>query len=436
MNIDFKNRDSGSRLIGVAFALAILSMLMPWVSLGILSQNGIEQGAVLVLILWEYPVLRVAQTKVDAKFASITLSLISLLATVAYGLSKATVVFGERMNLSGSGVYLFGVASVLLGVGAVIRNRDGLSKPSQPTTEAPMESASLVAETSATTESTPTAPATPAAQTNVPTPLTQKPRKMLGAGIVALAVAGIAIVFVIKSRSTTPTPMDVCKMVAATGEADECKAEQPGGLGHRAKESVTFKFKHVAIDGERKGGQILSFETDETLAATVKDFEDMALLAGPHRYHSKSAKIFLQANSETPPELGRKLKKIVEGLGGPSGQVSPTPASKTEAGGKPGNPACPNLSVEMLAGTWSSQADGHEVITNLSRDGRFVAVNMHASKKLSGSWKLGDGAITWTYDPEPGKPDTNAILECSKEKLVVKEADGSSTTYTATLQGR
>jgi hypothetical protein len=111
--------------------------------------------------------------------------------------------------------------------------------------------------------------------------------------------------------SKGPSAMDVCKQIEATGVGSNCRADTPGGLGMAAKESALFDLPSVP----ERTGQVLKFDDDDKLAKTIVAFQAMAMLAGPHRYGSKKARVFVQMNNQVSVEDGAKVRGVVEALG-------------------------------------------------------------------------------------------------------------------------
>lgn len=104
--------------------------------------------------------------------------------------------------------------------------------------------------------------------------------------------------------------LDACHKLEAAGVAKGCKESKPGGLGAAASEQAVFDLVNVP----EKTGQVLMFETQSGYDQVVKQYEEAAMLAGPHRYGSSKARIFVQMNEGASLEDGKKAKAIVEGL--------------------------------------------------------------------------------------------------------------------------
>lgn len=107
-----------------------------------------------------------------------------------------------------------------------------------------------------------------------------------------------------------PTAGDVCKRLVEAGVAANCRQEQPRALTALATEK--FDFDLPSVPG--KTGQVMSFKDARDYNDTSEKFRAAAVLAGPHRYGSEKALIFLQMNDTAPPALGAKAKAVVDGL--------------------------------------------------------------------------------------------------------------------------
>lgn len=103
---------------------------------------------------------------------------------------------------------------------------------------------------------------------------------------------------------------DVCAQIEAGGIGTGCRAEKPGGIGGGATEKYVFDLPSVP----GKTGQILKFATADELAVSAAAFQGMSMFAGPHRYESKRALIFVQMNKDTPGTVGAQAKMLVDAL--------------------------------------------------------------------------------------------------------------------------
>lgn len=89
-----------------------------------------------------------------------------------------------------------------------------------------------------------------------------------------------------------------------------CVQKPPKGLNARASEY--FDCELPSVPGE--GAGVMVFAKPEDFAATVKGFEEMALLAGSHRYGNEKALVFVQLNENASVDVGNKTKAIVAGF--------------------------------------------------------------------------------------------------------------------------
>ena len=121
----------------------------------------------------------------------------------------------------------------------------------------------------------------------------------------------IAVAVVVAAcGSSKPTAMAVCKKLEAEGVASNCREDKPGGLGAAAVERAQFDLP--SVPGE--GGAIMRFDREEFYSSTEDAFGKAAMLAGPHRYGSKKALIFVQMNEGASLDVGKKTKAVVEAL--------------------------------------------------------------------------------------------------------------------------
>lgn len=107
-----------------------------------------------------------------------------------------------------------------------------------------------------------------------------------------------------------PTALEVCQKIEGAGLGANCRAGKVEGLGAAAAEKAEFDLPTVA----GKTGAVMRFDAESGYDTTTGAFERAAGLAGPHRYGSKKALIFVQMNSGLAAEKGAAVKAIVDGL--------------------------------------------------------------------------------------------------------------------------
>ncbi len=117
MKFDWNNWNFGGKVIFVAGCVAIVSMLMKWVDVGIVSQSGLSQGAFLFIGFWIYPVLMLFKNKSIHRIWGVVCSVASIICALFYISSKSVELFGETINAAATGSYLFLIASGALMVG-------------------------------------------------------------------------------------------------------------------------------------------------------------------------------------------------------------------------------------------------------------------------------------------------------------------------------
>jgi hypothetical protein len=110
--------------------------------------------------------------------------------------------------------------------------------------------------------------------------------------------------------SRSVSALDVCHRLEAEGVARNCREDKPGGLASAAVEAAWFDLPSV----KGKTGVVYRFDRADAYENTVAAFVAVAMLAGPHRYGSAKAQIFVQMNEGAPLYVGREAKAVVDGL--------------------------------------------------------------------------------------------------------------------------
>lgn len=112
------------------------------------------------------------------------------------------------------------------------------------------------------------------------------------------------------SSNTAATPASVCSQIEDAGIGKNCAPGNPTGLAVAATEKYDFDLP--SVPGE--GGTVMIFDNADQYRKTVKSYDDAAFLAGPHRYGSENALIFVQINEGLSSSDGQKVKDIVDSL--------------------------------------------------------------------------------------------------------------------------
>jgi hypothetical protein len=134
----------------------------------------------------------------------------------------------------------------------------------------------------------------------------------MGAGEETMRPTMLIAAVLLSACQPKPSASDVCKKLEAAGvaTAGSCKQDKPLALAARAKEKYVFDL--ASVPG--KTGQVLTHASAEDYKATVDGFTAAAALAGPHRYGSEKALVFVQLNDKASLDVGNKAKAVVDGL--------------------------------------------------------------------------------------------------------------------------
>ncbi|GED18308.1 hypothetical protein [Kurthia gibsonii] len=121
--MNFKQLSLGKKIILITTVLALISLFLPWVELGILSASGFQQGGYLFLIAFIYPVYCVLKNTYINKVGGLVCGIVALIASIAYISSKSDEIFGTAINVAGSGAYLFLISTIGLIIGVILDKR-------------------------------------------------------------------------------------------------------------------------------------------------------------------------------------------------------------------------------------------------------------------------------------------------------------------------
>lgn len=119
MEIKFKEWNIGGKLIFISTILAILSLFMSWVDLGIASMSGFQQDGYLFLILYIYPLYKLLKSARLNKIIGAICGVLAVVLSIAFLSSKSVDFFGSTVNAAGTGLYIFIIASIMLTAGII-----------------------------------------------------------------------------------------------------------------------------------------------------------------------------------------------------------------------------------------------------------------------------------------------------------------------------
>lgn len=63
-----------------------------------------------------------------------------------------------------------------------------------------------------------------------------------------------------------------------------------------------------------ESGQVMVFSDSKIYDKTVAAYDEVASIAGPHRYGSSNALVFIQINDGLSAAEGQKVEQLVSGL--------------------------------------------------------------------------------------------------------------------------
>lgn len=119
MKFNFSRWNLGGKLIFIAGCSAIFSLFLKWVDLGIISASGFQQDGYLFLVLFLYPLYALMAEKPLNKVIGLISAGLALILGIYFAFSKTIEIFGATVNGTGTGLYLFIIASLILTAGVV-----------------------------------------------------------------------------------------------------------------------------------------------------------------------------------------------------------------------------------------------------------------------------------------------------------------------------
>lgn len=111
----------GGKIIIFSGIAAFISLFMGWINAGIIQQSGFQQDGYLFLLFCAYPFYKTYYKRPLSKILSAVLLIFSILILGAYIEEKSKVeLFGKRLDVVGSGAYLFVLAQIAMLVGVFL----------------------------------------------------------------------------------------------------------------------------------------------------------------------------------------------------------------------------------------------------------------------------------------------------------------------------
>lgn len=129
--IKFKGKKLSNEevLIYAGCALALIAMLLPWVTFGAMSANGFRMNMWFFLLPLGFSLYQLKNKTKFAKEKNITTlielspAIISAIATFVFIADKQRVVFRKSVNFASTGCYIFIIACAVVGYGAYLNSK-------------------------------------------------------------------------------------------------------------------------------------------------------------------------------------------------------------------------------------------------------------------------------------------------------------------------
>lgn len=120
--IDFKN--ISIKPLDIAFLagaiLAILSLFMTWVDVGIVTSNGFQQQGYLFIALFVYPIVQIIRKQEYNKIGAIAPLGLGLIFMIYFISTKNTTVYGIKVHCAKSGMYIMAIGILVSLVASII----------------------------------------------------------------------------------------------------------------------------------------------------------------------------------------------------------------------------------------------------------------------------------------------------------------------------
>lgn len=110
----------GGKLIIGSGVLAVLSLFLPWADLGFVSASGFQQDGYLFFLPLIYPVYKAVKLAPLNRIAGLILTGVTVVAAIAFAVSKQVEMMGASVNGAGSGLYLFIITAAVMAAGVYL----------------------------------------------------------------------------------------------------------------------------------------------------------------------------------------------------------------------------------------------------------------------------------------------------------------------------
>tara|TARA_B100000035_G_C20699216_1_gene421889 strand:+ start:178 stop:570 length:393 start_codon:yes stop_codon:yes gene_type:complete len=114
MSINWKKWNFGRKLMFISSVLALFSLFLPWIDIGIASRNGFSTLGFILLIFYIYPIMNLLKDKEIIKIRGYISSILAVIAGIGWVMSNQATFMGKSINTSGSGLVIFIISSIIL----------------------------------------------------------------------------------------------------------------------------------------------------------------------------------------------------------------------------------------------------------------------------------------------------------------------------------
>lgn len=115
----WKKWNIGEKYICASIFIAISSLFLSWVDIGLLSQNGWQQQGYFFLLFFVYPAYILFKKKKANIYIGYIISILSAGLLVWYINTKTAEIYNSTVNVSGIGSWIFLASTLLLGYGFI-----------------------------------------------------------------------------------------------------------------------------------------------------------------------------------------------------------------------------------------------------------------------------------------------------------------------------
>lgn len=127
----FRGWNVGAKMVLITSCVAVVSLFLPWVDIGIISRNAFGGDGFLLIGFYIYPLILLFTGKRGVPILGVACGVVAALGAVVFISRMQSNEYADSVNFAGSGVLVFLVASIVMAVGAYLdRSAKGQRPPS------------------------------------------------------------------------------------------------------------------------------------------------------------------------------------------------------------------------------------------------------------------------------------------------------------------